>query len=392
MSLATIEEAIDEIRRGQMVILMDDKDRENEGDLCMAAEKATPEAINFMATHGRGLICLPLTETNVRRLGLSMMVSENTSPFGTAFTVSVDSASGITTGISAADRAKTILDAIADDAKPQDLVTPGHIFPLRARNGGVLVRAGQTEGSVDLARLAGLKPAGVICEIMKDDGTMARQPDLMKFARKHKLKVVTIADLIQYRLNYDSLVYRAAEAPLPTRVGGQFKAIVYNTHVDQSEHLALIKGDISPKEETLVRVHAKYVPGDVFGFEFLNTGAVIQRSMEIIRKEGKGVILYLQPEYMGQRPATVTYPRVEGKQQKDMNPSFVYRADFKEYGIGAQILRDLGVRKMRLLTNNRKHLVGLRGYGLEITALEPIPGVSPTRETVKPKKPKAKSA
>ena len=392
MPLASIEEAIDEIRRGRMVILMDDKDRENEGDLCMAAEKATPGAINFMATHGRGLICLPLTETNVRHLGLSMMVSENTSPFGTAFTVSVDSASGITTGISAADRAKTILDAIADDAKPQDLVTPGHIFPLRARNGGVLVRAGQTEGSVDLARLAGLKPAGVICEIMKDDGTMARQPDLMKFARKHKLKVVTIADLIQHRLNYDSLVYRAAEAPLPTRVGGQFRAIVYNTHVDQSEHLALIKGEISPKEETLVRVHAKYVPGDVFGFEFLNTGAVIQSSMEIIRKEGKGVILYLQPEYMGQRPATVTYPRVEGKQQKDMNPSFVYRADFKEYGIGAQILRDLGVRKMRLLTNNRKHLVGLRGYGLEITALEPIPRDNTTRETVKSKKTKAKSA
>jgi 3,4-dihydroxy 2-butanone 4-phosphate synthase/GTP cyclohydrolase II len=392
MPLASIEKAIDEIRRGRMVILMDDKDRENEGDLCMAAEKVTPGAINFMATYGRGLICLPLTETNVRRLGISMMVSENTSPFGTAFTVSVDSASGISTGISAADRAKTILDAIADDAKPQDLVTPGHIFPLRARNGGVLVRAGQTEGSVDLARLAGLKPAGVICEIMKDDGTMARQPDLMKFARKHKLKVVTIADLIQHRLNYDSLVYRAAEAPLPTRVGGQFKAIVYNTHVDQSEHLALIKGEISPKEETLVRVHAKYVPGDVFGFEFLNTGAVIQSSMEIIRKEGKGVILYLQPEYMGQRPATVTYPRVEGKQQKDMNPSFVYRADFKEYGIGAQILRDLGVRKMRLLTNNRKHLVGLRGYGLEITALEPIPRDNPTRETVKPKKPKAKSA
>jgi 3,4-dihydroxy 2-butanone 4-phosphate synthase/GTP cyclohydrolase II len=392
MPLASIEKAIDEIRRGRMVILMDDKDRENEGDLCMAAEKVTPGAINFMATYGRGLICLPLTETNVRRLGISMMVSENTSPFGTAFTVSVDSASGISTGISAADRAKTILDAIADDAKPQDLVTPGHIFPLRARNGGVLVRAGQTEGSVDLARLAGLKPAGVICEIMKDDGTMARQPDLMKFARKHKLKVVTIADLIQHRLNYDSLVYRAAEAPLPTRVGGQFKAIVYNTHVDQSEHLALIKGEISPKEETLVRVHAKYVPGDVFGFEFLNTGAVIQSSMEIIRKEGKGVILYLQPEYMGQRPATVTYPRVEGKQQKDMNPSFVYRADFKEYGIGAQILRDLGVRKMRLLTNNRKHLVGLRGYGLEITALEPIPRDNPTRETVKPKKTKAKSA
>jgi 3,4-dihydroxy 2-butanone 4-phosphate synthase/GTP cyclohydrolase II len=385
MPLDTIEDAIDEIRRGRMVILMDDKDRENEGDLCMAAEKVTPAAINFMATYGRGLICLPLTEEHVKRLGLSMMVSDNTSPFGTAFTVSIDAAVGITTGISAADRAKTILDSIADDAKPHDLVTPGHIFPLRARDGGVLVRAGQTEGSVDLSRLAGLKPSGVICEIMKEDGTMARLPDLMKFARKHRLKVVTIADLIQYRLNYDSLVYRAASAPLPTRLGGEFQAIVYNTHVDQSEHLALIKGDISPKEETLVRVHTKYVPGDVFGFEFLNTGAVIQRSMEIIRKEGKGVILYLQPERKGLRPAMVTYPKVEGKQQKGMNPSFVYRSDFKEYGIGAQILRDLGVRKMRLLSNNRKHLVGLRGYGLEISALEPIPipRDNPARDNIK---------
>ena len=392
MPLASIEEAIDEIRHGRMVILMDDKDRENEGDLCMAAEKVTAEAINFMATHGRGLICLPLTEERVRHLGISMMVSENTSPFGTAFTVSIDAASGITTGISAADRAKTILDAIADGAKPHDLVTPGHIFPLRARNGGVLVRAGQTEGSVDLARLAGLKPAGVICEIMKNDGTMARQPDLMKFARKHRLKVVTIADLIQYRLNYDSLVYRAAAAPLPTRAGGLFEAVVYNTHVDQSEHLALIKGHISPKEETLVRVHTKYVPGDVFGFEFLNTGAVIQHSMEIIAKEGKGVILYLQPEHKGLRPAMIQYPTVEGKQQKNMSPSFVYRADFKEYGIGAQILRDLGVRKMRLLTNNRKHLVGLRGYGLEVTSMEPITGEAAARELAKTKKNKAKSA
>ncbi len=239
MPLATIEEAIDDIRRGRMVILMDDKDRENEGDLCMAAEKVTPEAINFMATHGRGLICLPLTEERVRHLGIAMMVSDNTSPFGTAFTVSIDSASGITTGISAADRAKTILDAIADDAKPQDLVTPGHIFPLRARNGGVLVRAGQTEGSVDLARLAGLKPAGVICEIMKDDGTMARQPDLMRFAKKHKLKVVTNADLIQHRLNYDSLVYKAARRRCRPALAAMFQAIVYNTHVDESEHLAL---------------------------------------------------------------------------------------------------------------------------------------------------------
>jgi 3,4-dihydroxy 2-butanone 4-phosphate synthase / GTP cyclohydrolase II len=375
-----------------MVILMDDKDRENEGDLCMAAEKVTPQAINFMATHGRGLICLPLAEARVRQLGLSMMVSENTSPFGTAFTVSVDAAEGISTGISAADRAKTILDAIADDAKPQDLATPGHVFPLRARKGGVLVRAGQTEGSVDLASLAGLKPAGVICEIMKNDGTMARQPDLMRFARKHKLKVVTVADLIQYRLNYDSLVYRAAAAPLPTRGGGEFQAIVYNTHVDQSEHLALVKGEISPKEETLVRVHTKYVPGDVFGFEFLNTGAVIQRSMEIIAREGKGVILYLQPEHKGLRPVMVTYPKVEGKRQKDMNLSFVYRADFKEYGIGAQILRDVGVRKMRLLTNNKKHLVGLRGYGLEVTSTVPIPRDHLLSDAVKLKKTKAKTA
>lgn len=389
MPLATIEEAIDEIRRGRMVILMDDKDRENEGDLCMAAEATTPEAINFMATYGRGLICLPLTEDRVRYLGISMMVSENTSPFGTAFTVSVDSSSGITTGISAADRAKTILDAIADDAKPADLVTPGHIFPLRARNGGVLVRAGQTEGSVDLARLAGLKPAGVICEIMKNDGTMARQPDLMKFARKHKLKICTIADLIQYRLQYDSLVYRAASAPLPTRLGGQFQAIVYNTHVDPSEHLALVKGEISAKEETVVRVHTKYVPGDVFGFALLNTGRVIEQSMELIEREGKGVILYLQPQQKGIHPAMVAYPRVEGKQQKDMNRSFVYQADFKEYGIGAQILRDLGVRKMRLLTNNKKHLVGLRGYGLEVTALEPIPRENAARDESKKSKPKS---
>ena len=392
MALSTIEETIEDIRRGKMVILMDDKDRENEGDLCMAAEKVTPEAINFMATYGRGLICLPLTENSVRHLGLAMMVSENTSPFGTAFTVSVDAVNGITTGISAADRAKTILAAIDDEAKPQDLVTPGHIFPLRARDGGVLVRAGQTEGSVDLARLAGLKPAGVICEIMKDDGTMARLPDIMKFARKHKLKVCTVADLIQYRLNYDSLVYRAASAPLPTRVGGMFHAVVYNTHVDGCEHLALIKGEISPKEETLVRVHTKYVPGDVFGFELLNTGAVIQRSMEIIAKEGKGVILYLQPDPKRSHASMMTYPKVEGKQKKNMNPSFVYRANFKEYGIGAQILRDLGVRKMRLLTNNKKHLVGLRGYGLEVTSLVPIPRDHPLRVAAKPKKAGVKSA
>lgn len=373
MTIATIEEAIEEIRRGRMVILMDDKNRENEGDLCMAAEKVTAEAINFMARFGRGLICLTLTEEKVKQLGLSMMVTENTSPFGTAFTVSIDAAENITTGISAADRARTVLTAIADDAGAEDLVTPGHLFPLRARKGGVLVRAGQTEGSVDLARLAGLRPAGVICEVMKDDGTMARLPDLEKFAARHALKLVTIADLIEYRLRYDCLVYRVASARLPTRYGGEFQAVVYNSHVDQSEHLALIKGNISPHEETLVRVHSKYVPGDVFGFEFLNTGAVIHRSMEMIAKEGKGVILYLQTETKGLNPGFPTYPRVDGKKKRDMNPSFVYRSEFREYGIGAQILRDLGVRKMRLITNNRKNLVGLSGYGLEVTANVPFP-------------------
>ena len=377
MSIATIEEAIEEIRRGRMVVLMDDKNRENEGDLCMAAEKATPEAINFMARHGRGLICLPLTEEKVKQLALPMMVSENTSPFGTAFTVSIDAAEGISTGISAADRAHTIQLTIADDAVSEDLVTPGHIFPLRARKGGVLVRAGQTEGSVDLARSAGLKPAGVICEVMNDDGTMARLPDIEKFAAHHGLKVVTIADLIQYRMQNDCLVYRVATARLPTRFGGDFQAVVYNTHVDQSEHLALIKGQISPHEDTLVRVHSKYVPGDVFGFELLNTGAVIRHSMEMIAQEGKGIILYLQTEGKELRPARMTYPRVDGRRKRDMNLSFVYQADFREYGIGAQILRDLGVRKMRLITNNRRNLVGLSGYGLEVTALIPFPREMP---------------
>ena len=373
MPIAPIEDAIEDIRQGRMVVLMDDKNRENEGDLCIAAEKVTPQAINFMARFGRGLICLPLTEEKVRQLGLPMMVAENTSPFGTAFTVSIDAAEGITTGISAADRARSIQVAIADDAVAEDLVTPGHVFPLRAKKGGVLVRAGQTEGSVDLARLAGLKPAGVICEVMKDDGSMARLPDIEKFATHHRLKVITIADLIKYRMSNDCLVYRIASARLPTRIGGEFQAVVYNTHVDQSEHLALVKGEISPNEDTLVRVHSKYVPGDVFGFEFLNTGAVIKHSMEMIAREGKGVILYLQTEGKGLRPGRMTYPKVDGRKKKDMNRSFVYQSDFREYGIGAQILRDLGVRKMRLLTNNRKNLVGLSGYGLEVTALIPFP-------------------
>ena len=369
MALATIEEAIEEIRQGRMVVLMDDKNRENEGDLCMAAEKVTPEAVNFMARFGRGLICLPLTEERVKQLGLRMMVSENTSPFGTAFTVSIDAAENITTGISAADRTETILAAIENDAGPQNLVTPGHIFPLQARRGGVLVRAGQTEGSVDLARLAGLKPAGVICEVMNDDGTMARLPDLEKFAASYDLKLVTIADLIQYRLRYDCLVYQVASARLPTRFGGEFRATVYNTHVDDTEHLALVKGNISPSEETLVRMHSKFVPGDVFGFELLNTGAVIQYSMEKIAQAEKGVIVYLQTRDNKLAPGlSASLPE---RERRDGRASFV-RPDFRDYGIGAQILRDLGVGKMRLLTNNPKNLVGLSGYGLEITASVPL--------------------
>ncbi|MCZ6906510.1 MAG: 3,4-dihydroxy-2-butanone-4-phosphate synthase [Deltaproteobacteria bacterium] len=357
MPIATIEEAIKDIRQGRMVILMDDKNRENEGDLCMAAEKVTPEAINFMARYGRGLICLPLTEERVMQIELPMMVSDNTSPFGTAFTVSIDAVKNVTTGISAADRAETVLVAIAEENGPQDLVTPGHVFPLRAKRGGVLVRAGQTEGSVDLARLAGLKPAGVICEVMKDDGTMARLPDLEKFADEHGLKLITIADLIQYRLNYDCLVYRVSSAHLPTRLGGDFKAVVYNTHVDQSEHLALVKGNITPDEDTLVRVHSKYVPGDVFGFELFDTGSVINHSMEMMAMEGKGILLYLQTEGKGMGP-------IGKKREKER--------DFREYGIGAQILRDLGVHKMRLITANPRNLIGLSGYGLEITACVPF--------------------
>jgi len=368
MPVSTIEEAIEDLRQGRMIVLLDDKNRENEGDLCMAAEKVTPEAINFMARFGRGLICLPMTEESVEQLGLTMMVTDNTSPFGTGFTVTIDGVKDVTTGISASDRAVTILAAIADGAKPQDLVTPGHMFPLRAKKGGVLVRAGQTEGSVDLARLAGLKPAGVICEVMRDDGTMARLPDLEKFSAEHNLKLVTVPDLIQYRLKYDTLVFRAASARLPTRYGGEFEAVVYNTHIDQSEHLALVKGIISPNEDVLVRVHSRYVAGDVFGVDFQKpeTRVILNQSMELIAAEGKGVILYLQVEGKGMGP-------INRRQTPDRG--------FKDFGIGAQILRDLGVRKMRLLTNNPKNLVGLSGYGLEVTSCVPLENQQTTQTT-----------
>ena len=372
-NLVSIEEAIAEIRAGRMIVLMDDEDRENEGDICMAAEKVSPEAIAFMARYARGLICLPLTDEKLADLGLPMMVAENSTPLGTAFTLSIDARRGIGSGISAADRATTILTAVRDGAGPGDVTSPGHVFPLRAKRGGVLVRTGQTEGSVDLARLAGLKPAGVICEIMNDDGSMARLPDIEQFAATHNLKIATVADLIQYRLRHDSLVHRIAEARLPTRFGGDFRAVVYRSDVDGGEHLALVRGDITPDEPTLVRAHAEYLPGDVFGYTKRDTWAVLQQAMQIIADEGRGVVLYLRREEHG----VDLFTGVEGTTgQPSTNPGLRLN-EFRDFGIGAQILRDLGVGKIRLLTNHPRRLVSLPGYGLEIVERVPLSATPP---------------
>ncbi len=373
--IASIQEAIEEIRAGRMIILMDDEDRENEGDLCMAAEKVTPEAINFMAKHGRGLICMPMAEERIDALGLPMMVAKNTAPLGTAFTMSFDARRGVTRGVSAEDRAATILTATRKDAHPEDFVVPGHVFPLRARKGGVLVRTGQTEGSVDLSRLAGLDPSGIICEIMREDGTMARLPDLEEFAVEYGVKIATIADLIHYRLEHDSLVHHVAEARLPTRYGGEFTAHVYTSDVDEAEHFVLVKGEINPDEPVLVRPHAEYVPGDVFGYTFGNTSALLQQSMAMIAAEGKGVILYLrqggQGEQLFRDTSRADKHTNKSAEQASTNPGSQLR-DFRDYGIGAQILRDLGVRKMRLLTNSPRRLVSLPGYGLEVVETVPL--------------------
>ncbi len=365
----TIEEAIEDIAKGKMVILVDDEDRENEGDLCMAAEEITPEAINFMAKHGRGLICLSLTPQKVQELKLPMMTDDNTSSFGTAFTVSIEAKKGVTTGISAKDRAVTILTAINPQTKPEDIARPGHVFPLRAKPGGVLQRAGQTEGSVDLARLAGLYPAGVICEIMNDDGTMSRVPELMEFSKKHHMKIVTVKDLIQHRMRTERFVRRVANVQMPTEYGGDFTAVAYANDVDPNVHIALVKGEIKPEDSVLVRVHSECLTGDVFGSKRCDCGDQLHKAMEMVRKEGKGVILYMRQEGRGIGLANKLKAyelQDKGLDTVEANIKLGFKPDLRDYGIGAQILVDLGVRKMRLMTNNPKKIIGLEGYGLKV--------------------------